>query len=77
MLTTTRSEIYDENGKRVYAEESTTEFQNPIFLNLQICLEKEQYEKLEKECKEYKTSIPKAVQDLIEESPEKLTEQYF
>ena len=77
MLTTTRSEIFDENGNKVYIEEHTTEFKNPVFLNLQLCLEKEQYEKLFEECNEYKTSIPKAIQDLIEESPEKLTEQYF
>ena len=77
MLTTTRSEIYDENGKRIYAEERTTEFKNPVFLNLQLCLEKEQFEKLFEECKEYKTSIPGAVQDLIAEDPKKLTEQYF
>ena len=77
MWTTTRSEIYDENGKKIYTEERTTDYKNPVFLNLQICLEKEEYEELEKECREYKTSIPGAVQDLMRESPEKLTEQYF
>lgn len=77
MVTTTRSEIFDENGKKIYAEEQTTDFKKPVFLNIQLCLEKEQFEKIKLECTEYKTTIVKAIQDLLENDPEKLTEQYF
>ena len=55
----------------------TAEIEEPVIIDMKLCIEKKQYLALKKQCNEHKVSIVKAVLDLLNEDPEKLTEQYF
>ena len=53
------------------------EIEDPVMINMELCIEKKQYLELKKQCKESKTTIVNAILDLLNGDPEKLTEQYF
>ena len=55
----------------------STDIEEPVMIDMQLCIEKKQYLALKKQCSEYKTSIVNAILDLLNNDPEKLTEQYF
>ena len=77
MKTICQWEYTEIDGKKIESGKVYTEYEDPIFLNMQFCMERDQFEALRKNCKEYKTSIIKAIQDILEYDPEKLIEQYF
>lgn len=54
-----------------------TEVEEPVMINMELCIEKSQYLALKKNCVEYKTTIVQAILDLLNGDPEELTEQYF
>jgi len=70
---------YEISTNDAYQESGTiyTDIENPVLINMQLCIEKDQYLALKRQCTEYKTNIVGAIIDLLNGDPEKLTEQYF
>jgi len=55
----------------------TQNIEEPVMINMTLCIEKKQYLAIKKQCLEYKTNIVSAILDLLNGNPEVLTEQYF
>lgn len=70
---------YEISTPDAYQERGTiyTDIENPVMMNMQLCIERDQYIALKRQCIEYKTSIVSAILDLINGDPERLIEQYF
>ena len=70
---------YDISTSDAFQEYGTikTEIINPVMLNMELCIEKDQYVALKRICTEYKTNIVNAIIDLLNDDPEKLIEQYM
>lgn len=54
-----------------------TEMEEPVFINMELCIEKAQYVALKELCAEYKCEIGSAIFDLLNGDPEKIVEQYM
>ena len=58
--------VIDEmNGFEADPQFIETEMDDPIFLNMQFCIEREQYYKILEVCSENKTNIHRAISDLL------------
>lgn len=70
-----KHEIYNDEGQTIKSGGIKLQgIENPVYLNMQFCIEKEQFESLEKLCREYKLSnIHHAIQTILEEAePEEI-----
>ena len=79
MKTICQWEIKEINGKIHQRGTTEREYEDPVFLNMQFCMERNQYEELLKICKEYKlTGVHQAIQGMLNnEDPYKFVEQYM
>lgn len=74
-----QAEIDRMNGQKKIESKIETDFDDPVFLNMQFCMEREEYEELAKLCVEYKAdSIQNALQSLlIDCDPYKIIEKFM
>ena len=69
MKTTAQYEINTMNGNKKETGTIWKEFDDPVFLNMQFYVEREQYEKLRKMCIEYKLgTIHHAIYEMLNEN---------
>lgn len=62
-------QINEIDGTKIEGKYIETEFDDPIFLNMQFCIERKQYDELSQLCKEYKYySIHEVLQQILNEA---------
>ena len=64
------------NGDKILGRYMETEYEDPIFLNMQFCIERNQFRKLMELCSEYKIEdIHQAINIILNDiDPEKIIE---
>ena len=64
------------SGKKIMGKYVETDYEDPIFLNMQFCMERNKFNKLMRLCKEYKIGdIHQALSEILDETePERIIE---
>lgn len=65
------------DGTKPQKSYTETDFDDPVFLNMQFCIERDHYNELLQACKENKVTIQQALSDLLTDpNPYTILDQY-